>query len=253
MKNIVYILLVLLLSNCKSKLINSSIESKDIENKSNILDKINQKKIDFKTMFIKSSVKFEDENLSQRVSVDIKIKKDEIIWVNVKLLGIPLAKAYITPQNVQFSEKINSTYFQGDFTLISNLLGTELNFEKIQNMLLGMTLEKIESNKYNFILEQEMYQFNTTSQDIDKSFTFELGSFNLKKQNIVQNIKNIGIKIDYDIFQNVENLILPQNIKIIALRTKGNANFNIEFSSIKLNEELTYPYSVPSNYKLRNF
>jgi Domain of unknown function (DUF4292) len=254
MRKIVYIsTFAILFLNCKSTSIQSTISNKDIENKNNVLDKIYQKNTDFKTMFIKSSIKFEDENQSQRVSVDIKIKKDEIIWVNVKLLGFPLAKAYITPQNVQFFEKINNTYFEGDFSIISNLLGTELDFEKIQNMILGLSLEKIDSKNYNFTLVKDMYQFNNNSQDIEKTFAFEIGNLNLKKQNIIHLVKNIGIKIDYNSYQNLENLVFPQNIKIIAQRTKGNANIDIEYNSIKLNEELTYPYSVSSNYKLRNF
>ncbi|MFY7810770.1 MAG: DUF4292 domain-containing protein [Flavobacterium sp.] len=166
MRKIVYILLAILLYNCKSKPIQTTLENKVIDDKTNVFEKINQKKLDFNTLFIKSSVKFEDQEQSQRVNVDIKIKKDEIIWVNVKLLGIPLAKAYITPQNVQFFEKIDNTYFEGDFSVISNLLGTELNFNKIQNMILGSTLEKIEPNKYTFIADQENYQFNNNSQDM---------------------------------------------------------------------------------------
>lgn len=254
MKKIIYITsLAILFLNCKSTSIQSPINNKDIENKNNVLDKIYQKNIDFETMFIKSNVKFEDEDQSQRISVDIKIKKDKIIWVNVKLLGYPLAKAYITPQNVKFFEKINNSYFEGDFSSISNLLGTELDFEKIQNMILGLSLEKIDSKNYNFTLVQDMYQFNNNSQEIEKTFAFEIGSLNLKKQNIIHLVKNIGIKIDYNSYQNLENLVLPQNIKIIAQRTKGNAIIDIEYNSIKLNEELSYPYSVPSNYKLRNF
>lgn len=253
MKKLGCFLLAIFLFNCKSKSVQSPIENKVVENKINVIDKINEKKLDFKTMFIKSSVKYESEDFSQRVSVDIKIKKDEIIWVNVKLLGIPLAKAYITAQNVQFFEKINSTYFEGDFSVISNLLGTELNFDKIQNMILGLSLENIDAKNYNFIMDQESYQFKNSSKEVEKTFTYEIGSLNLKKQNIIQIIKNIGIKIDYDIYQMVENIVLPQDIKIIAQRTKGNGNFDIEYNSIKLNEELTYPYSVPSNYKLRNF
>jgi hypothetical protein len=253
MRKIVYILLAILLYNCKSKPIQTTLENKVIDDKTNVFEKINQKKLDFNTLFIKSSVKFEDQEQSQRVNVDIKIKKDEIIWVNVKLLGIPLAKAYITPQNVQFFEKIDNTYFEGDFSVISNLLGTELNFNKIQNMILGSTLEKIEPNKYTFKADQENYQFNNNSQDIVKTFIFDIMNLNLKKQYIIHNQKNIGIKIDYESYQNIQNNVLPQNINIVAQRTKGNANFDIQYNSLTINEELTFPYTVPNNYKLRNF
>lgn len=253
MKNVIFVLFLILLTNCKS--IPTKIESKNTiveENKTTILKNIDLKKIDFKTMVIKSSVKFEDENQSQRVSVDIRIKKDEIIWVNVKLLGIPIAKALITPDKVQFYEKLNNTYFDGDFSVISNLLGTELNFEKTQNMVLGLTLEKINTNEYNFSLIDQLCFFNSTTNNFEKTFAFETQNFALKKQYITQNIKNEGIKIDYLKYQNIENKELPEKINIIALRKKGNANIDIEYNSIILNEELNFNYSVPNGYKLRN-
>ncbi|MFY7810771.1 MAG: DUF4292 domain-containing protein [Flavobacterium sp.] len=78
-------------------------------------------------------------------------------------------------------------------------------------------------------------------------------NLNLKKQYIIHNQKNIGIKIDYESYQNIQNNVLPQNINIVAQRTKGNANFDIQYNSLTINEELTFPYTVPNNYKLRNF
>jgi hypothetical protein len=254
MKNTQFLLIFILFFNCKSKPIETiKNENIGIESKTSVLNKINLKKIDFNTIFIKSSVKFEDENLSQRVNVDIKIKKDEIIWVNVKLLGIPLAKAFITPEKVHFFEKINNTYFDGDFSVISNLLGTELNFDKIQNMILGQPLEKLNEKEYSFLMEDQLYIFNSSENNFEKTLSFKMNNYNLIKQNIIQNVKNIGIKIDYETYQNIQNIDLPQVIKIIALRNNGNANFDINYNSIILNEDLTFPYNVPSNYKLRNF
>ena len=41
-----------------------------------------------------------------------------------------MAKALITPTKVSYYEKINNTYFEGDFSLLSNWLGTDLDFQK---------------------------------------------------------------------------------------------------------------------------
>jgi hypothetical protein len=48
-----------------------------------------------------------------------------------------MAKASITPTSVSYYEKIKGTYFEGDFSALSQWLGTDLDFNKIQNMLLG--------------------------------------------------------------------------------------------------------------------
>jgi hypothetical protein len=37
-------------------------------------------------------------------------------------------------------EKINNSYFEGDFSSLSQWLGTDLDYSKIQNLLLGQAM-----------------------------------------------------------------------------------------------------------------
>jgi hypothetical protein len=53
-----------------------------------------------------------------------------------------MAKASITPTSVSYYEKIKGTYFEGDFSALSQWLGTE-DYNKIQNMLLGEPLDDL--------------------------------------------------------------------------------------------------------------
>lgn len=100
---------------------------------------------EFSTLNIRANAKYKDEKQSHSVTADIRIKKDEIIWINVKLLGFPVAKALITPDKVSYYEKINNTYFEGNFNLLSNWLGTELDFNKVQNLLIGNAIDDLTS------------------------------------------------------------------------------------------------------------
>jgi hypothetical protein len=58
-----------------------------------------------------------------------------------------MAKASITPTSVSYYEKIKGTYFEGDFSALSQWLGTDLDYNKIQNMLLG-SLRRFIKRKY---------------------------------------------------------------------------------------------------------
>ena len=50
---------------------------------------------DFKTINIRANAKYRDDKQSQSVSADIRIKKDEVIWVNVKFIGIPMRNNFV--------------------------------------------------------------------------------------------------------------------------------------------------------------
>jgi hypothetical protein len=100
-----------------------------------IIENHYKNKLNFNTLYIKSNVSYKDPNQSQNVTAEIKIKKNEIILVSIRILGITMAKALITPEKVQYYEKLNSSYFDGNYSALSKLLGTELDFQKVQNFL----------------------------------------------------------------------------------------------------------------------
>ena len=138
MKKIIIVFIGLFfLVSCKSK--QSVLESAANESlaAAKIISGHYENEKNFSTLNIRANAKYKDDKQSHSVTADIRIKKDEIIWINVKLLGFPVAKALITPEKVSYYEKINNTYFEGDFSLLSNWLGTELDFNKVQNLLTG--------------------------------------------------------------------------------------------------------------------
>lgn len=206
-------------------------------------------KKDFSTLNIRTNAKFKDSKNSYSFSADIRIKKNEIIWINVKLLGFPVAKALITPNKVSYYEKINGTYFEGDFSLLSNWLGTDLDFNKVQNLLTGTALDDLTASKYLSQVENEMYQLTEKTQtNTVKSFYFEAANFLLKKETILQVKESRSLEINYPSHEKQNNMFLPNEINIKA--EQGDTVFiDLVYKNILFNENLSYPFSIPSNYE----
>ena len=80
----------------------------------------------FQTLSTTANVKYEGKGSSYPLTAEIKLKKDEMLGVNIRFMGIIMAKALITPQGVKYYEKANSTYFDGDFETLSQWMGTDL-------------------------------------------------------------------------------------------------------------------------------
>ena len=101
---IVFIGLTLLVS-CKAK--KSVLESAANESlaAAKIIDGHYENKKEFSTLNIRANAKYKDDKQSHSVTADIRIKKNEIIWINVKLLGFPVAKALITPNSSSSNKK----------------------------------------------------------------------------------------------------------------------------------------------------
>ena len=242
-----------LLVSCKAKgkvVEESKKEDPDKMSAGRILKNHYANKIDFKTLYIKSNVKYEDEKQSQNLSAEIKIKKDEQILVSIRFLGITMAKALITPTSVSYYEKLNGTYFEGDFSTLSKWLGTDLNFNKVQNILIGQAMDDLTKGKYQDSLVDQTYRLEDLSKgNTQKYFFFDKESFLLSKQEISQTAENRKIEVLYSDYKKYNETQLPSDIAINAAQDKGKTEIKLQYNSITINEELNFPYSVPNGYK----
>jgi len=204
----------------------------------------------FKTLYIRASARYKDSRSTQNVSADIRIKKDEIILVSIKFLGITMAKAIITPDRVSYYEKLGNTYFDGNYAALSRWLGTELDFAKVQNMLTGEALYDLNRGKYIASLENGRHKLQSMDRsDIYKQFFFEGASYLLKRETITQaGQPPRSLDIQYPAHKEYANAVLPVQIKIEA-EQKDRVNIDIEYNTVTFDEELTFPYDVPEGFE----
>ncbi|MCV9929639.1 DUF4292 domain-containing protein [Flavobacterium sp. LS1R49] len=256
MKKYLMLLLLVFIVSCKSK--SGAVQGNNNNNKeevnlisaNKIIDGHYNNKLQFSTLYIKANVRYSDDKQNQNVTAEIKIKKDEQILVSIRFLGITMAKALITPNSVSYYEKINSSYYDGDFSSLSKWLGTDLDFNKVQNLLIGEAIDDLKKGKYTETLIDRLYRLDESKEsDIKKSFFFEADKFLLEKEQISQTSKNIMMQIGYADNKSFDQGILPTSIAIEATQPKGKTEINLNYSTITFNEELSFPYSVPNGYK----
>ena len=209
-----------------------------------------QNEADFETLQGKLSVQYQDEERNQAVTVNFRMKKNDTIWMSGQLLGIPLAKVLITPNSVQFYEKITRTYFDGDFRLLSDVLGTPLDFQKIQNLLLGQTIYDLRKERYQLTESVRGYQLKPVEQGyLNKLFLLDAGNFKALAQQIGQEKENRGVTITYPEYQKIEGRIFPGAIEILANEGAHNTRIDMNFRSLEFNKPVSFPFSIPSGYE----
>lgn len=248
MKSILSAFLIVFLVGCKSKQAVAIAAANDNTEVAKVIKGHYQNQHNFTTLNIRANAKYEDTKQSHSMNADIRIKKDEIIWINIKFLGIPMAKAMITPTKVSYYEKINNTYFEGDFSLLSNWLGTELDFNKVQNLFLGKAIDDLTKDQWISVVVEKMFKLSLPSNsDVSKEFYFEGANYLLKKETINQESKKRSLEIRYPSFKDENGMFLPNTINIKA-EQKDKVTIDIEYKQTTFNEKLSYPFSIPSGY-----
>lgn len=241
----------LTLVSCKSKaVVVDATETASRMKANKIIENYYNNKTDFSTLYIKANAQYSDGNQTQNVTAEIKIKKDEQILISIRFLGITMAKALITPTSVNYYEKMGGKYFEGNFGALSQWLGTDLDFNKIQNMLLGRVIDDLKIGKYTETVDEQTYRLdNELDNNTKKSFYFDAEKFFVTKQEITQTAEGRMIQVNY--LNNIvyKEAILPSSVLIKTFQKGRKTEINLDYNTITFNEEFSFPYSVPNGYK----
>ncbi len=246
---IIFFSMTIVFSSCKSaKTVDQG--NSNFRLSANQLVKENAKKTpNFNTLQSKLKITYTEGSKQQSNTVNYRMKKDEVIWISAAFAVI---RAKITPNSVSFYNKLDKTYFNGDFEYFSKLLGTtELDFEKIQNLLLGEALFNLSDDTYKVSIHEDNYALQPKKQRhlFELFYLLNPSHFKIKSQQLSQFKEQRHLEINYLKHQEVNQQILPELVKVNAVEADKEIVAELEFKSVTLNEDLRFPFKIPSGYK----
>lgn len=242
----VLILSMLTLGACKSTKTVTGGEVDSRMSAKNIIDNHYTNQPNFKTLSGRIKIDYSNGDESQGVNVSLRMEKDKVIWMSAPL---GMVKAHITPNKVSFYNKLQNEYFDGDFSYLSHVLGTELDFEKVQNLLLGNAVLDLRKERFSSSVTQGNYQLKPKKvKDLFKIlFQVEPKNFKIAAQQISQpdSLRQLLAKYTY---QNVSGNVLPEEIKILAEDKGELTTIDLSFRNLELNKSMSFPYKVPKGF-----
>ena len=239
---------ILLLSGCGSaKLVTGSANANPGFSVKDIIKTHNAAAPNFNTLAARVNVDYEDAKSSQNITVSLRMEKDKTIWIKASILGITLSKAMITQDRVQYYERITNTYFDGDFALISDWLGTEIDFEKAQNILLGQSIYDLEGQDYDNEVEDNQYKLSSSRNIPLFAHVLALSPelFKIASQGIDQGVEGRSLRMYYPDYQEVDGLVLPKKVVIEAADAEALTTLQIDFRKVDLNIPVRFPFTMP--------
>lgn len=252
MKIFKYLLVsILLFASCKS--------AKTITSNNVVLEDLSARKVakkhknaSFKenTIDARLKVNYKDTKEDIGFSVHMKLKKDEVIWLKGTKF-ITVFKAKITPQKVRFYSPYKKNYFDGDFSMLKELLGVDITFSQLQNMLLGQASLDITSQKQEVEIINASYRLSPKKQPtlFDVFFDINPMHFKLNKQSVVNSIKNQRLDIKYPSYSVRSNVTFPDKVLIHGKSKQKFTEIDITYRSVEFNKKLILDFRIPSGYK----
>lgn len=243
-----FVLAMLLVVNCKSaKNVIASGEASNKLSAKQVIKQHQKNDVNFKTMQARVRIDLTQGDKEQGATFDLRIEKDKTIWLRAPL---GLARMMITPDKVRFFNKQDNTFFDGDYKLLSDFVGIELDFFKVQNILLGQAIfslkeaHKVSVNNNSYALEPKKQ-----SALLELFYLINPSHFKMDSLQLFQQLKQRILQVDYKAYQEVYQQVLPKNIKIIAVENNDEVTIAMQFKSIALNEDIRFPFKIPKGYK----
>ena len=198
----------------------------------------------------------------------IRMRKDSAIWVSLSpALGIEMARLLITSDSVKFLNRINKSYFKGDYKVVNKFLGTNVDYDILQSILLGNDLTYYEDGKFRATYDSKEYHLVTAGRrKLKKYVRNEEDADRIYIQNIFLNpetfkITNMKVKeIDggnrkldatYSQFEEIGNQLFPHHI-FFDISADNSILVDVSYSRIEINESQRFPFKISSKYERVN-
>ncbi|SFR58627.1 DUF4292 domain-containing protein [Maribacter stanieri] len=246
-KQIFTAVMIIFMASCKStKVVSGGTVDEKLSSKS-VIKAHYQNEAGFKTLSGRVKISYSDGEFTQNVSVSIRMEKDKAIWMSAPL-GI--VKAYITPDRVSFYNKLQNEYFDGDFSYLSELLGTDVDFSILQNLLTGQAIVDLREEKYDIDISDDSYRLTPKQQGTlyKTLFKVEPKNFKMALQQLSQPTEKRLLEITYQNYQILDKEILPNEIMVRAISKDQVNNIDLEFKNLELNGAVNFPYSIPKGF-----
>ncbi len=233
------------------------------KNTSYLFDQLRAKDLKFEWVSAKYSSEIDLNGKKFSVKANIKAKRDSVIWMSIiPALGIEAARVKITRDSVFLLNRLNSTYFSGDFKFVNQMFNVDADFEMIQALLFGINYTQFEQDAFKSAVDDGQYLLSNIRKRKLRRTIQRNDSLNLEAQSIWVDPNSFKIsrfrfndfsekrelEATYSKFDSINGQLFPMEI-LFNLKGEQAASISINYSKIILNEPQVLPFTIPEKYE----
>lgn len=204
--------------------------------------------LNFNFLKAKSKIVWKTKQNQDTYTVDIRMKKDSLIWVNISQSGFTGATGLFSKNKVQLYQKINGEYFDLTYDSVSVIMGFKVDYSILQSLIVGNQPYKKNNSRVireneNIILKQQEGRINIDNM---------VGPNRKLKKLLVNDVPTSNkMTMDFEEFTMLNQVLFPFSSQInLDVKDKDNKNVNtlitIKYSKVELlDTPLEFPFKVP--------
>lgn len=224
-----------------------------------LIEKLKQNELHPNTFGAKIKLNTDAPNLPvQNFVIDLRLDtQQKRVWASISpvMLGLSLevGRALITPDSIQIIDRFNKKYYNEPFTYIYKFIDYPLTFNDLQNLILGNSIIDYQQGNWNKA-NDTAYIYTQKDDKLDIQLQANAQNHVFNALQITQLATQYAINSQLLDYKNLEFKNIPFSHKrTLQLKTpdKGTFNATLDFSKIKINENLDFDFN-PEKYTKKN-
>jgi hypothetical protein len=246
--------LTLMLSSCKTA---RNAKAVSLKNKSSkfILKKMADQRFEADWLSAKLKITYADEYETRKLTANIRMRKDSIIWMNVKKMNVEAARIKITPDSIYAINRLNKEYFVKDLSFLEkayNLPSRQIgpsNFSVLQEVIFGNPIF-FDGSSLKTSTKSPEYQLNNENDDFKSQYLVNGISFLLTQMAFEEKHSRQNLKVSFERSKEIEeypNFSYFRNFDLYS-ENFGNISLNVKFLKLEINSPKSIRFEIPSHY-----
>lgn len=214
-------------------------------------EKIRSQQITFNTFSSKVKIDYNDDK-NNRIDVNafLRMKKDSAIWISIiAALNIEAFRVLITPDSVFIMDKLSRTIQRKPLSYLQNISKVPFDFKTIQDLIIGNPVY-LDKNITSYVDQGETLSMSLIGSAFKHYITVGKADLNVlfSKLDDIDISRSRTANLSYAGYIPMGKWKFAESRKII-LTEKTKIDLALEFKQIEFEQSLSFPFSVPKNYK----
>jgi len=217
----------------------------------NTLREINDNHIDFTSFSAKVNIDYKDDaGKNYDVNSVVRMYKDSAVWISANaVLGIEALRVLITKDSVKLLDKLNKTYTARSMDYLQEITSLPLDLKTVQDLLIGNPLY-LDSNVIAYSNNDKSVSLLSVGEWFKNLLTVDSGDKSLQRSKLddADILRNRTADLNYSDYETKKNISFATKRRI-NISEKKKLDIKLEFKQLAFNENVSFPFSVPKNYK----
>ena len=185
---------------------------------------------------------------TQKFNTNIRLRRDSVIWMNVKKVSVEAGRVLITPDSLYFINRLDNQYAITSLAYARERLGLPGDFGQLQDLLLGNPVFIVEDLVAKVL--QDRYRLSGENRRFEAEYYLD-GDYRLRRFVNQEPALARQLRAELDDYRPVDSTRAFSHLRQFTLYSPDSdrVELELEWSKLELDVPKSLPFRIPPRYE----